>query len=61
MGFVAEVLSGEKGIHIYYIIGILIFVALFLVILYRTVKMRKTDIIDYKTSILDTEDSENNY
>lgn len=60
MGFVAEVLSGEKGIQIYYILGMLIFIGLFGVILYRTISMPKADIIEYKSSILDTDESENN-
>jgi len=58
MGFVSEVLGGEKGIQIYYIIGMLIFIGLFLVILRRTYKMSKSDIMKYKTSILDL-DNEN--
>lgn len=58
MGFVAEVLGGEKGIQVYYIIGILIFIGLFLIILRRTYKMSKSDIMEYKTSILDL-DKEN--
>jgi hypothetical protein len=53
MGFVGEVLDNVAGIHIYYIIGLLIFIALFLVMLVRTIKMPKTELIDIKTSILD--------
>lgn len=56
MGFVAEVLGGEKGIQVYYIIGILIFIGLFLIILRRTYKMPKSDIMEFKTSILDKEE-----
>lgn len=60
MGFVSGVLSAEKDIQIYYIIGILIFVGLFIVILIKTVNMRKTDILEYKTSILDIEETDSN-
>lgn len=60
MGFVAEALSGEKGIQVYYIIGILIFIGLFGIILYRTMTIRKTDIVKYKSSILDSDESDNN-
>lgn len=60
MGFVSEVLSGENGITLYYIIGILIFIAMFVIILYRTMTMSKNEILEYKTSILDTENQENN-
>jgi len=60
MGFVGKLLSDENGIHIYYIIGILIFMSLFIVILIRTFRMKKADIISYKTAIFDENDTETN-
>lgn len=56
MGFVAEVLGGEKGIHIYYIIGILIFIALTITMVFRTMRIPKSTINEYKNSILDNEE-----
>lgn len=53
MDFVSEVLKDVDGIIWYYIIGIFIFIALFIIILYRTIKMPKNDLIKYKTSILE--------
>lgn len=52
MGFAGKVMDGS-GIEIYYIIGALIFITLFIVILIRTIRMPKKDLIRYKTSILE--------
>lgn len=54
MGFAGELMVG-KGIAIYYIIGFFIFVTLFVFMLIRTIKIPKTTLIEYKTSILDDE------
>lgn len=56
MGFVAEVLKDTEGIRLLYSIGIVIFVTLFVVILIRTLRIRKKDLISYKTAILDQEE-----
>lgn len=53
MGFVGNVLRNEIGIQWYYTIGLLIFLSLFVIIVYRTVKMPKSDLLTYKQSILD--------
>ena len=53
MGFVGELMDGVNGIHIYYIIGLFIFLALFVVVLIRTIRMPKTELVDIKTGILD--------
>ncbi len=53
MGYVSEVLKDVNGIQWYYIIGIFIFILLFVVILYRTVKTPKRDLIQYKNAILE--------
>ncbi len=60
MGFVAEVIGGEKGIQLYYIIGMLIFIALTITIVYRTMRIPKSTINEYKTSILDNDESASN-
>lgn len=59
MGFVGKVMDGVEGIHLYYIIGLFIFLILFVVILVRTIRIPKKDLMEYKTAILD--DSEENY
>jgi len=56
MGFVANVLGNVNGIQWYYILGLLIFVTLFLIILYRTYRMPKKDLVAYKTAILENDD-----
>lgn len=42
MGFVGEVMDNVKGIQLYYIAGLLMFMALFILILIRTVRIPKT-------------------
>ena len=60
MKIVSNVLENIDGIQIYYIIGLLIFVVLFIVIVIRTVKMPKSEAEDIKKSIFknDTDKSE---
>ena len=55
MGFVGDVLGKVYGIQWYYIIGLFIIIALFAVIVYRTIKTPKADLLNYKTSILDND------
>jgi hypothetical protein len=52
MDFVSQVLGNGHNIHWYYAIGLLIFMSLFIVIIYRTIKIPKSDLIHYKESIL---------
>lgn len=52
MKFVGEVMDGVIGIEWYSIVGILIFVTLFIVILIRTIRMPKQEIEDIKNGIL---------
>lgn len=59
MGFVGKVMDGVAGIEGYYTLGILIFMALFVLILVRTIRMRKVDLVKYKTDILDSGEVEN--
>ena len=60
MSFVGEVLNGVAGIQYFYIVGLLLFMILFIVVVYRTVKIPGKDLRKYKTSILDTDESESN-
>lgn len=53
MGYVSEVLKGVNGIQWYYIIGIAIFIILFIIIVYKTLRTPKSEINKYKHSILD--------
>ena len=57
MGFVGQVMDSVRGIQIFYIIGLLIFVALFFIILIRTILIPKAELTEYKNAIFDKEDS----
>jgi hypothetical protein len=52
MNFVSEVLNNENGIQWYYIIGLLIFLTLFIIMIYRVIKIPKSELVHYKESIL---------
>ena len=56
MNFVGDVLQNVDGIKYFYIAGILIFMALFVVILYRTIRIPKKDLEDFKTSIFENDE-----
>lgn len=56
MGFVSETLSGINGIEWYYIIGILLFVGLFIGVVIHTYTIPKKDLVKYKSSIFDKEE-----
>jgi len=53
MGFVGKIVGHLDNIQMYYILGLFIFIGLFILIIVRTIKMKKADIISVKTSILD--------
>ena len=53
MGFVGNMLGNIENIQFYYIIGLFIFIGLFITILVRTLRMKKSDVISIKTSIID--------
>ena len=53
MNFAGDVLQNVDGIKYFYIAGILIFMALFVVILYRTIRIPRKDLEDFKTSIFE--------
>lgn len=56
MNFVGNVLRDVNGIQTFYTIGLLIFLALFAVILYRTIRMPRKDLVDFKTSIFEDDE-----
>jgi len=58
MSFVGGVLNGVDGIQYFYIVGLLIFMTLFIVILYRTIKIPRKDLMKFKTSILENDELE---
>lgn len=60
MSFVSGVLNGVDGIQYYYIVGLLIFMTLFIVILYRTIKIPRKDLMKFKGSILENDELESN-
>lgn len=60
MSFVSNVLNGVNGIQYFYIVGIFIFIGLFIVMIYRTIKIPKNDLTKIKSSILDDDNIEPN-
>jgi preprotein translocase subunit YajC len=60
MKIVSNLLENIDGIRIYYIVGLLIFVVLFVVILIRTMKKPNKEMEKIKNSILDEHDSDEN-
>lgn len=58
MKIVSDLLTNIEGIQVFYIIGLLIFVSLFVVIFIRTMRMKNSDMDDIKNSILMDGDSE---
>ncbi|MCY1720385.1 cbb3-type cytochrome c oxidase subunit 3 [Prolixibacteraceae bacterium Z1-6] len=58
MKIVSNLLTSIEGIQIFYIIGLLIFVVLFIVIFIRTMRMQNSDMEAIKNSILTDDESE---
>jgi|GEM_PF-1152940 len=56
MNFAGDVLQNVDGIKYFYIAGILIFMALFVVILYRTIRIPRKDLEDFKSSIFENDE-----
>jgi len=59
MKIVSNLLENIEGIQIYYIIGLLIFVLLFIVIFVRTMRLSNKDMDKIKNSILQENEPEN--
>jgi len=58
MKIVSDLLTGIEGIQIFYIIGLLIFVTLFIVIFIRTMRLKNKDMENIKNSILSDGESD---
>jgi len=58
MKIVSNLLENIEGIQIYYIVGLLIFVTLFIIITIRTVRMPKAEAEKIKNSILNDNETE---
>ena len=58
MKIVSNLLENIEGIQIYYIVGLLIFVLLFIVIAIRTYRMSNKEADDIKNSILNESEVE---
>ncbi len=56
MGFVSETLSGIDGIQWYYIIGIILFVGLFIGVVIYTYMIPKKDLIKFKSAIFEKDE-----
>jgi cbb3-type cytochrome oxidase subunit 3 len=56
MGNISETLSGIEGIQWYYIVGIIIFVGLFIGIVIHTYNIPKKDLNRFKSSIFEKEE-----
>lgn len=57
MKIVSNLLTSIEGIQIFYIIGLLIFVMLFVIIFIRTMRLRNSDMEAIKNSILSDDES----
>ena len=58
MKMVSNLLGGIEGIQVFYIIGLLIFLTMFIVIFIRTMKRSDSEVRDIKESILVENSSE---
>lgn len=58
MKLVSDVLEGMEGIHVFYVVGLLLFLALFIIILVRTLRRPKAEMNEIKESILSDDDTD---
>jgi hypothetical protein len=56
MGNISETLAGIEGIQWYYIVGIIIFVGLFIGVVIHTYTIPRKDLIRFKSSIFEKEE-----
>ena len=59
MGFVSETLSGIQGIQLYYIVGIILFIGVFIGVVIYTYKIPKNELIKFKSSIFEKDELNN--
>jgi heme/copper-type cytochrome/quinol oxidase subunit 2 len=55
MDFVSNVLKNENGVQWFYTVGLLIFIVVFGIMVYKTWKMQKNEIQKYKNSIFEND------
>lgn len=58
MKLVSNVLESMTGIHIFYVVGLLIFITLFIIIFIRTMRRPAAEMNAYKESIFNENDPE---
>jgi hypothetical protein len=58
MKMVSSLLQSMTGIHIFYVIGLLIFITLFIIIFIRTMRRPAAEMNEYKESIFNDNDPE---
>ncbi|RLD67386.1 MAG: hypothetical protein DRI98_12660 [Bacteroidetes bacterium] len=56
MTLVSSLLESMTGIHIFYVVGLLIFITLFIVIFIRTMRRPAAEMNEYKESIFNDKD-----
>ncbi len=59
MGFVSETVSGIDGLQWYYIVGIILFIGLFIGVVIYTYLIPKKDLIKFKSAIFDEDELSN--
>ena len=56
MGLVSETLSGIDGIQLYYIIGIILFIGMFIGVVLYTYNIPRKDLVKFKSSIFENDE-----
>ena len=59
MGFVSDTLSGIDGIQLYYIIGLILFIGMFVGVVFYAYKIPRKDLVKYKSSIFENDELKN--
>lgn len=59
MGFVSETLSGIDGIQLYYIIGLLLFIGMFVGVVIYAYRIPKNELVRFKSSIFENDELKN--
>jgi len=60
MKLVSNLLESMTGIHIFYVIGLLIFISLFIIIFIRTMRRPASEMKEYSETIFNDESPEGN-
>ncbi len=59
MGNISETLAGIEGIQWYYIVGVILFVGMFIGVVIHVFTIPKKDLIKFKSSIFENEELKN--